>query len=171
MSRDFSVPFLSLLLLALTLAATTGTRASSIVHVRDNLVRLPFAKHVNLTGLNTLLERDRLRARAYALVPRTGPSPDAVGNVPIDNMLSIYVANVCTVFFTSHFNFLTKDEFRCTGQHWDAPHHVYVQPVTSQSSQGDTNAQTYGRLALSRYWQFQHLGRRRQGIHKNIVHT
>ncbi|KAH9858562.1 aspartic peptidase A1 [Lenzites betulinus] len=57
-------------------------------------MRLPFAKHVNLTGLNTLLERDRLRARAYAPVSGTGPSPDAVGNVPVDNMLSLYVANV-----------------------------------------------------------------------------
>lgn len=97
MSRGFSSSFFSLLLLALSVAVTAG--ATPVVQVRDNLVRLPFAKRVNFTGSSKLIERDQarvrnLRARANAKLNGLTLTDDAVVSVPVDNQVVDYVANV-----------------------------------------------------------------------------
>ncbi|KAL1939463.1 hypothetical protein VTO73DRAFT_10019 [Trametes versicolor] len=97
MSRGFSSSFFSLLLLALSVAVTAG--ATPVVQVRDNLVRLPFAKRVNFTGSSKLIERDQarvrnLRARANAKLSGLTLTDDAVVSVPVDNQVVDYVANV-----------------------------------------------------------------------------
>ncbi|KAI8972443.1 acid protease [Trametes punicea] len=97
MSRGFSNSFLSLLLLLLTLSVTTS--AKPVVQVHENLVRLPLAKRVNLTGSGKLVERDRLRVRnlrARANSKLTGVSfvTDADSNAAADNQAFDYVVNV-----------------------------------------------------------------------------
>ncbi|EIW53588.1 acid protease [Trametes versicolor FP-101664 SS1] len=97
MSRGFSSSFFSLLLLALSVAVTAS--ATPVVQVRDNLVRLPFAKRVNFTGSSKLIERDQarvrnLRARANAKLSGLTLTDDAVVSVPVDNQVVDYVANV-----------------------------------------------------------------------------
>ncbi|OJT11874.1 Polyporopepsin [Trametes pubescens] len=97
MSRGFSSSFFSLLLLALSVAVTAG--ATPVVQVRDNLVRLPFAKRLNFTGSGKLIERDQarvrnLRARANAKLSGLTLTNDAVISVPVDNQVVDYVANV-----------------------------------------------------------------------------
>ncbi|KAI8972455.1 acid protease [Trametes punicea] len=97
MSRGFSNPFLSLLLLVLTLSVTAS--ATPVVQVRENLVHFPLAKRVNLTGSGKLVERDQrrvrnLRARANSKLTGVSFVTDADGSVAAENQAIDYVVNV-----------------------------------------------------------------------------
>ncbi|TBU46835.1 aspartic peptidase A1 [Dichomitus squalens] len=89
--------FFSFLLFALTFVVATN--ATSVVQVRDSLVRVPMVKRFNLTGSGTLLARDQarvknLRARANARLSGTPLSLDAVISVPADNQRIDYAIDV-----------------------------------------------------------------------------
>ncbi|KAI0822360.1 acid protease [Trametes gibbosa] len=73
--------------------------ATPVVQVRDNLVRLSFAKRFNLTGSGKLLARDQarvrnLRARASAKLSGLALTADTVVSIPADNQVVDYVVNV-----------------------------------------------------------------------------
>ena len=96
MSRGLSSSFFSLLL-ALTLAVVVG--ATPVVQVRNNLIRLPIAKKLNLTGTSTLLAADQLRVKNLHTQAnaRLSPQPfstDAIINAPLDNQAVSYIAQV-----------------------------------------------------------------------------
>ncbi|KAL5495110.1 hypothetical protein ACEPAI_572 [Sanghuangporus weigelae] len=67
--------------------------------VRDNLVRLPFAKQVNVTGIGHILKNDQSRAAALRAIGEARASgkqlqKDAVISVPAQNQAVTYVASV-----------------------------------------------------------------------------
>ncbi|KAI0793715.1 aspartic peptidase A1 [Fomes fomentarius] len=95
MSHGIRASFLALLLpLAFAITASAG----SIVQVRDDLVRLPIAKHFNSTGGGKILSRDQARARqlyARANAQIIGDArPVPAHNVPVTNQAVIYTATV-----------------------------------------------------------------------------
>ncbi len=89
MFPKFSI--LSTVLLALVVSANPIT-------VRDNLVRLPFAKKLNLTPGNGLLKGDQARAaalRAHGEAKAAGTlAKDAVISIGVQNQAVTYVASV-----------------------------------------------------------------------------
>lgn len=82
---------LSTLLLALAVSANP-------IVVRDNLIRVPFAKKINVTSEGHILKNDQARAaalRAHALGRASGKlTKDAVISVPVQNQAVTYVASV-----------------------------------------------------------------------------
>ncbi|KAH8120040.1 acid protease [Phellopilus nigrolimitatus] len=82
---------LSILVLALAVSADP-------IVVRDNLVRLPFAKQINVTSSGHILKNDQARAAALRAIgeARAGGKlqKDAVISVPVQNQAVIYVASV-----------------------------------------------------------------------------
>ncbi|KAL5518792.1 hypothetical protein ACEPAH_475 [Sanghuangporus vaninii] len=67
--------------------------------VRDNLVRLPFAKQVNVTGTGHILKNDQSRAAALRAIGEARASgkqlqKDAVISIPAQNQAVTYVASV-----------------------------------------------------------------------------
>ena len=89
----FSAPaLLSTLLLAIAVAGNP-------VVVRDNLIRLPFAKQVNVTSFGDILKQDQARAaalRTFGQARASGKTleKDAVINEPVQNQAVTYVASV-----------------------------------------------------------------------------
>ena len=75
---------LSLVLLGLALFSQAGP-----VVIRDNLIRLPLAKKVNVTSAAQILKEDQ--ARATRLVSRLTSD---VENDPVNNKASFYSATV-----------------------------------------------------------------------------
>ncbi|KAI0634025.1 acid protease [Trametes polyzona] len=144
MSRGFSSSFLSLLLLALSLTFTAS--ATPLVQVNDNLVRLPFAKRLNLTGSGKLIARDQarahnLRARANAKLSGTPLSADAVISVPADNQVVDYVVNVSDASARNAHTSLLVD----TGSSntWVGAGKSFVQTSSTRQTQ-DRVSVTYG---------------------------
>lgn len=82
---------LSTLLLALVVSANP-------IVVRDNLIRVPFAKKVNVTTEGHILKNDQARAaalRAHAIGRASGElTKDAVISIPVQNQAVTYVASV-----------------------------------------------------------------------------
>lgn len=82
---------LSILLLALAVTANP-------IVVRDNLVRVPFAKRVNATNISNLLAHDQARAaalKAHGAAKASGQlSKDAVISIGVQNQAVTYVASV-----------------------------------------------------------------------------
>ncbi|KAH9847037.1 acid protease [Lenzites betulinus] len=143
MSRGFSSSFFSLLLLALTLAVTA--RATPVVQVRDNLVRLSFAKRFNLTGSGKLLARDQarahnLRARANAKLSGTPLTADALVSVPADNQVVDYVVNVGVGSPPTTYSLLVDTGSSNT---WVGAGKSFVQTSTTKQTQ-DRVSVTYG---------------------------
>lgn len=81
-----------------TLLLAFAVSANPIV-VRDSLVRLPFAKQVNITGIGHILANDQSRAAALRSIGEARASgkqlqKDAVISVPAQNQAVTYVASV-----------------------------------------------------------------------------
>ena len=80
-----------------TLLLALVVSAKPIV-VRDNLIRLPFAKKINVTSAGQILRQDQARAaalRAHGLARANGQlTKDAVVSVPVENQAVSYAANV-----------------------------------------------------------------------------
>ncbi|KAL5534090.1 hypothetical protein ACEPAG_551 [Sanghuangporus baumii] len=81
-----------------TLLLAFVVSANPIV-VRDNLVRLPFAKQVNVTGIGHILKNDQSRAAALRAIGEARASgkqlqKDAVISAPAQNQAVSYVASV-----------------------------------------------------------------------------
>lgn len=86
----------SSLLAALVLALAVS--ANPIV-VRDNLIRLPFAKKINVTTEGHILKNDQaraaaLRARGLARAQGKQLEKDAVTGITVQNQAVSYVASV-----------------------------------------------------------------------------
>jgi len=83
--------FLSTLVLALVVAANP-------IVVRDNLVRIPFSKRINVTEPAHIVKQDQARAaalRAHGLAKAAGKlQKDAVVSVGVQNQAVTYVASV-----------------------------------------------------------------------------
>lgn len=83
------------LLATLLLAFSVATNP---VVVRDNLIRLPFAKQVNLTGASHVLQKDQARAaalRAHGTAKAAGTlAKDAVVSIVVQDQAVTYVASV-----------------------------------------------------------------------------
>lgn len=83
--------FLSTLVLALVVAANP-------IVVRDNLLRIPFSKKINVTEPMHIVKQDQARAaalRAHGLAKAAGRlQKDAVVSVGVQNQAVSYVANV-----------------------------------------------------------------------------
>ena len=82
---------LSTLLLALAVSANP-------VVVRDNLIRLPFAKQVNVTSGEQIVKQDQARAAQLRTIGQARASGqfsnDAVISVGVQNQAVTYVASV-----------------------------------------------------------------------------
>ena len=87
--------FTKSLTVALTLALYC---AASAVVVKDNLIRIPVAKKISLSGGSKLIELDQARARSFKSKTRvsTGSANAraAAVNVPVTNDVTGYLANV-----------------------------------------------------------------------------
>jgi len=84
----------SFLIVTLTLALAV---AANPLAIRDQLITLPIAKRVNVTGTANLLQRDQARARGLKRLGQAragGVVSDAVVSVPATNSLVDYVVNV-----------------------------------------------------------------------------
>lgn len=89
----FNPSFVALLTLALAVAANP-------IVIRDSLVTIPFAKHVNLTGSANLVQSDQARAKALkerAEAYRSGNLVEDVGSQPLRATPVSYVAAVSPV--------------------------------------------------------------------------
>lgn len=84
-----SQSFVALLTLALTVAATP-------VVVRDTPVTLPFAKHINATGVANILQRDQARAKFLKARGHASPFNEDASSFPVTNTAVSYVASVST---------------------------------------------------------------------------
>lgn len=88
-----TTPVLSMLAFCLSVAANP-------IVIRDNLIRIPFSKHVNVTEPAHILKQDQ--ARASAIISqgkrksRNKLQKDAVeiGSVEVQNQAVAYLANV-----------------------------------------------------------------------------
>ncbi|KLO09319.1 acid protease [Schizopora paradoxa] len=84
-------------LLISTLALCLVVSANAIV-ARDNMIRVPFSKRVNMTRPGLVLKQDQARARAIrSREPQKSAKrllKKAIGSVPVQNQAVQYVANV-----------------------------------------------------------------------------
>ncbi|THH08352.1 hypothetical protein EW145_g2760 [Phellinidium pouzarii] len=80
-----------------TLVIALAVSANPVI-VHDNLVRLPFAKQVNVTSFGQILRNDQARAaalRAHGHARAAGNlQKDAVISIPVENQAVTYVASV-----------------------------------------------------------------------------
>lgn len=91
------VALTSLLLLAMSVVATP-------VAVRDTLITLPFAKHINSTGSGTIVQQDK--ARIKQLVARFNGDTEFqedVGSVPVTNQVVSYIVSLGVGELTLNF--------------------------------------------------------------------
>ncbi|KAH9926246.1 acid protease [Epithele typhae] len=133
-----------LALLALALAAS----ASPVLQVRDNLVRLPMAKRVNLTGSGSLLDHDQLRAqylRDQANALLDGVPLSILSDVAATNKVVDYVVNVRVGSPATTYSLLVDTGSSNT---WVGAGKAYV-PTSSSMKTGDRVSVTYGSGSFS----------------------
>lgn len=81
----------------LFLAINVGATPTPIVAVRDNLVTLPLAKKINITGSGQIVQQDKARIKQLiAKITNTvDPQQDSsVGSLPVTNQVVSYIASV-----------------------------------------------------------------------------
>lgn len=134
---------LSTLLLALAVAGNP-------VVVRDNLVRLPFAKQVNVTNFGDILKQDQARASALRELGKSRASgkvlqKDAVINEPVTNQAVTYVASVGVGSPATTYSLLIDTGSSNT---WVGASKSYVKTSTSAQTK-DRVSVTYGSGSFS----------------------
>ncbi|PAV22065.1 aspartic peptidase A1 [Pyrrhoderma noxium] len=140
----FSAPaLLSTLLLAIAVAGNP-------VVVRDNLIRLPFAKQVNVTSFGDILKQDQARAaalRTFGQARASGKTleKDAVINEPVQNQAVTYVASVGVGSPATTYSLLIDTGSSNT---WVGADKAYVKTSTSTQT-NDRVSVTYGSGSFS----------------------
>ncbi|KAI0768263.1 acid protease [Trametes elegans] len=151
MSRRSPSAFFSLLIVALTLAV--GAAASPAPVQVPNLVSLPMAKRLNLTGTSTLLAHDQarvrnLRARANAQSSGLSLSANAIGKIDAENELVDYVVRVQVGDPSTVFNLLVDTGSSNT---WVGAGTPFVKSRSTQATK-DAVSVVYGSGEFSGAW-------------------
>ncbi|KAL5535669.1 hypothetical protein ACEPAF_3763 [Sanghuangporus sanghuang] len=118
--------------------------------VRDNLVHLPFAKQVNVTGIGHILKNDQSRAAALRAIGEARASgkqlqKDAVISVPAQNQAVTYVASVGVGSPATTYSLLIDTGSSNT---WVGAGKSYVRTSTSTQT-NDRVSVTYGSGSFS----------------------
>ncbi|TDL28097.1 aspartic protease [Rickenella mellea] len=133
----FATTVLSYVLLAIAVTANP-------IVVRENLIRLPFAKQVNLTGASHVLKIDQARAAAFRAFGQAKASgslkSDAVISVGVQNQAVTYVASVGVGSPATTFSLLIDTGSSNT---WVGAGTAYKQTSTSTKTK-DSVSVTYG---------------------------
>ncbi|EIM87136.1 family A1 protease [Stereum hirsutum FP-91666 SS1] len=133
------VALTSLLLLAMSVAATP-------VAVRDTLITLPFAKHINSSGSGTIVQQDK--ARIKQLVARFNGDTEFqedVGSVPVTNQVVSYIVSLGVGSPPTKYNLVVDTGSSNT---WVGAGTAYVKTSTSTST-GESVSVPYGSGSFS----------------------
>ncbi|KAI0031775.1 aspartic peptidase domain-containing protein [Vararia minispora EC-137] len=131
-----------MLLLPLALAAVA---AATPVVVRDNLVSLKFAKHINITGPQHIVLADQARARALRERAQAKLEGRAIVNTPATNAAVSYLANVGVGSPATQYSLIIDTGSSNT---WVGAGRAFVRTSTSTST-GRRVAVTYGSGSFS----------------------
>ncbi|EIM92896.1 aspartic peptidase A1 [Stereum hirsutum FP-91666 SS1] len=134
--------------LTAALLLALGAVASPTALIRDSPITLPFAKVVNITSPQHLVQHDQ--ARAKSLVDRAnakinGLSSDAVVSVPAENQAVSYVVNVGVGSPATTYSLIVDTGSSNT---WVGAGRAYVRTSTSTQT-SDRVAVTYGSGSFS----------------------